>query len=365
MPAIKNALEMRGKIDSAAIGIEVSWSFGDGDAEAVTLPRSLVQDILRKNGLDADLLELPDADTALRTAQQVVKGRSKDLVIAELRRPNKDTPRAVGVYQVQGKEGESGDDMVCGARVRVENGRVCALPPEGSQEIAPCMVVAKDLERISNSLIDNAVNRDISNVLVSIGWSSYWITRRRNSGGVYFIPAGKKAEQFLSVLESLQAATSPLERKNQFIPQVMEVYEKPLTMQMWAGSARDQYDAQVAGLLDDLKKMESSDTMRESTMAKRADECAELMLQAEKHRMFLQEHAESIKGELERIRLGFLKRLKEVQQTSGESLSDAMAAMDAVAPKARAKRAPKATPTPVAQPTAPAGEYSDADLFDV
>lgn len=365
MPNIKDARAMRGKIDPDAIGIEVSWSFGDGDAEAVKLPRALVRKVLTSHGFGGDLIEEFDADTALRTAQQMVKGRSKAIVIQELRRPNRDTPRAVGVYQVQAKEGERGDDVVCGARVRVEGERVRSMPPEGGSEIVPCMDIALELERISNSLLDNVVNRDISNALVAIGWSSYWITRRRNSGGVYFIPAGDKAERFLAVLEALQLATVSKDRKNQFIPQVMEVYEKPLTMSMWSHSARDQYDAQVAELLTDLKKMESEKTMRESTVQKRADECVELLKQAEKHRMFLQEHAGAITLELNRIRDGFLKRLTALQASSGQAMGEAFDALDS-AQEPRKVRAKRAKAAPVVMPDLPSGrEYSDEDLFNV
>jgi hypothetical protein len=359
---------MSTKIDKDAIGIEVSWSFGDGDAEAVTLPRDLVRNALMHHGFKGELIENPSEDTVLRTALQTVKGRSKEIVVQELRRPRKDTPRAVGVYQVQAKEGESGDNMVCGARVRIEAGRIVALPPEGGDVIYACMAVASDLARMANSLLDNCVNRDISNALVDIGWGSAWITRRRNSGGVYFIPAGDRAERFLALLKALEVATSHELRTRQFVPQVMEVYPKPLTMSMWSASARDQYDAQVADLVVELRKMEADGTMRESTVQKRADECDRLMQQAETHRMFLNEHAEIISSELARVKAKFKQRLEQAQEARGE-IDQVFTALDKADAQARRnKRAGAKAKAPVAQqvlPSEPERELTDEELFDV
>lgn len=111
-------------IDSDAIGVEVSWGFGFGDALAVTLRRYDVAEALVRHGFDPNLVDEMTEDMALRKAQHTVKGRSKEIVIQELRRPNKDTPRAFGVYKVTGKEGESGDDVTMGARVRCGAGEV-------------------------------------------------------------------------------------------------------------------------------------------------------------------------------------------------------------------------------------------------
>lgn len=357
---------MSSKIDKDAIGIEVSWSFGDGDAEAVTLPRTLVRDALVKHGFKGELVEDLDADDTLRMALQTVKGRSKEIVIQEMRRPRKDTPRAVGVYQVQAREGEGGDHVVCGARVRIQGDRIVAMAPEGGDVILPCMTVAAELARLSNSLLDNCINRDISNALVDIGWGSYWITRRLNSGGVYFIPAGDRAERFLALLHTIEAATASEPRSRQFVPQVMEVYPKPLTMSMWSASARDQYDSEVSNLVKELQKLEAEGVMRDTTVQKRADECDRLIAQAEKHRVFLQEYATTITSELERVRAKFREHLAAAE-SGREAFVQVFDQLDEADSKARkAKRAPRAAKAKVEQLAfEPVPELSDEELFNV
>ena len=352
---------MNTKIDKDAIGIEVSWSFGDGDAEAVTLPREYVRGVLTHHGFDATLIADVDAETALAQAAFVVKGRSRSIVVQEMRRPNKDTPRAFGVYQVQAKD-ESGDDVVCGARVRVDTGtdRVVCLAPDGGAPISECMSVGLELARISNSLIDNVINRDISTALVGIGWAGGWITRRRNSGGVYFMSAGERSERFIAVLHALEARTESAGRNRAFVPQVMEVYPKPLTMALWSGSAKDQYASDIDALAKDLAKMTADDKMRDSTVQKRADECDRLIAQAETHRLFLQEHVEVITAELARVRDEFRRKLSasvEAAKTAFDA-ADVLTAPATPKPK-RAVKVAAPAPAPVKR------VLSDEELFNV
>lgn len=354
------------KIDNSAIGIEVSWSFGFGDAEAVSLPRADVRAAITSNGFSGKLIEDLAPNTALRKGLLLVKGRSKTIVIQELRRPNKDTPMSVGIYQVQPETGESGDNVVCGARVRVQGDAIEALPPEGRDWIPECETVANELARMANNLLTNVVNRDISDALTSIGWEHAWITRRRNSGGVYFMPSGPSAERFVSLLQDIQALTAGSARQYQFVPQIMEVYAKPLTLSMWSHSARDQYDAQVDELVVQLKKV-SADSTRESTLEKRADDCDRLIAQAESHRLFLQEHVEVLSVELRRVQAEFRKKLEEAR---GEA-QKAFDAVDAATPKTTRKAAPAAPVAPAkAIPTRvrkikPIEQLSTDELFSV
>jgi len=358
-------------IDKEAIGIEVSWSFGFGDAEAVMLPRTQVRQALSANGFERGLIEDIDHNSALRKALHLVKGRSKTIVVQELRRPNKDTPFAIGVYMVHGLQGEAGDHIICGARARVQTqeGKVVALAPEGAVEIPECMVVAHELARIANSLVDHVVNRDLSDALTTIGWANYWISRRRNSGGVYFFPAGGSAERFVSLLQDLQQLTESSARAYQFIPQIMEVYPKPLTMGMWSASARDQYDAQVSEMSAQLKKI--SGTTRESTVERRAEECDMLIKQAEGHRLFLQSHVDTLATELRRLKGEFSKRLDEIRQAAEREFQGVMDATKPVeapkAPPAAAKPAtglqtpPKRMRKPELKPLA---QMTDSELFE-
>jgi len=334
------------KIDKQAIGIEVSWSFGFGDAEAVSLPRTDVRTAVSQNGFDGGLIADLTPNVALRKALHLVKGRSQTIVVQEMRRPNKDTPMSVGVYQVQARDGEAGDNVVCGARARVTGDRVEALPPEGGDWILECETVAREMARIANSLLVNVVNRDLSDALTSIGWEHSWITRRRNSGGVYFMPSGQSAERFVALLQDLQALTANSAREYQFIPQMMEVYAKPLTMAMWSSSARDQYDAQVEELVAQLKKV-STDTTRESTLEKRADDCDRLIAQAESHRMFLEGHVEVLSVELRRVQAEFRRKLEIARGEAAEAFDLG----DEPKPARVARKAPAPVPAPAKAPS--------------
>jgi len=358
------------KIDKAAIGIEVSWSFGFGDAEAVSLPREAVRGAVVTNGFSGKLIDELSPNTALRKAMILVKGRSQTIVIQELRSPNKDTPMSVGIYQVQPQEGERGDNVVCGARVRVTGSDIEALSPEGAAWIPECETVARELARIANSLFTNVVNRDISAILTAIGWDHSWITRRRNSGGVYFMPAGPSAERFVSLLQDLESLTVNSARQYQFVPQIMEVYAKPLTLAMWAHSAKDQYDAQVEELVAQLKKV-SADSTRESTLEKRADDCDRLIAQAETHRLFLQGHVEVLAVELRRVQGEFRAKLDAVRGEARKALDEAesSAAPRAAAPAKKAAAAPvvapvKVAPTRMRKPLAPIAQLTVDELFD-
>lgn len=334
-----------GLIDSDAIGVEVSWSFGNGDAEAVTISRENVRVLLAERGFDPALVDELNEDQALRKAAHAVKGRSKELVIQELRRPNKDTPRAFGVYQVIGRDGETGDDLTMRARARCEAGRIRCLPPEGATgyEDERCRKVGEEIARIANSLLDNVVNRDISDLLTEIGWSElWWITRRRNSGGVYYVPAGQGAERFVELLHGLESVSKAMSDSPSrwFCPEVMEVYPKPLTMRLWSGAARNQYAAQVDKLMGELRAMRQDGKMGDRTMQARADECDRLMRAAEAHSEFLADAAAGIAAELAGIRDGFLAQIAE-NVAVGRSAFQAIAELTPTGRKRKATSASK------------------------
>ncbi len=350
-------------IDPDAIGVELSWSFGDGDAEAVTMPRDTLCQLLIEHGFDRGLVGNMSEDLALRKAVHTVKGRSKIIVVQELRRPNKDTPRAFGVYKVIGKDGESGDDMRMGARVRCAAQHVVCLPPEGEVDFDPaCEKVGKELARIANSLIDNVINWGISEVLVSIGWDRLgWISRRRNSGGVYFASKSDATERFVALLQAIESQSKVDAvglRDYHFIPEVMEVYPKPLTMGMWKNSATAQYEQQTEQLLKDLHKMQGKDgdKMRESTVQARADECDRLIRLADGHRLFLENAVEGITQALKDVRDGFQKRI----DGNAAEAHTAFDAIDQATPKRmrRRKKAPVA-----AAPKPDLDNMSTDDLF--
>lgn len=341
-------------IDKKAVGIEVSWSFGDGDAEAVTIPRESFRDLLMDNMFDpTELVPEVSADAAMRSAVHKVKGVGRTIVVKQLQRPNKDTPRAFGIYAVTAREGETGDDVTMGARVRIHRGAVVCLPPDGQSYYHPehekCREVGEEFARIANSLIQNVVNSDISLALTGIGWHLGWISRRRNSGGVYFVHRSEDAERFVALLMGIRRLSAKLasnrtpherfERNYLFRPQVMEVYPKPLTMDLWAGSTEDQFRGQTERLLADLQAMRKDDKMRDKTIESRASECDRLMELAESYRLFLADAVDSITAELTVIRDGFNRKLDERANATTQAFADIDQAVDTNPAPPRKKKA--------------------------
>lgn len=301
-------------IDKQAMGADFCWSFGDGDARACMLPREDVRAVFVENGFDPSLIEDMDAAEAIRRAEKVV-AKSKHIKIIQMDRPDKDTPRAFGIYQVTPVEGESGDDIVCGARVRVQSGTsaIC-LPPASSDEIEACMDVGNAMVTIVAELCDNVFNRDVSQALLTIGNQMGWLSRRRNKGGCYYLNL-RNAERFAKLLKALERMTSANDRASQFIPHITEQYDKPLTVASWSGAAQDHYAAKVEGLVHNLDRLFVDGKMRDGTIAKHRDECDDLLREAKSYSQFMRGHLVPLEAHLRAIQGAFRKALAEGNET--------------------------------------------------
>ena len=353
------------QIDSDAIGIEVSWSFGSGEADAVKIPRSSVITALNNNNFSHDYLKIKDPKYALKHAVRIVpKGRN--VIVKELARPRRDTPLAFGVYEKNTRKGESGDDWLCGARVRVEGNSVRSYAPEGQVGIIRCCDIAAEIARIANDLLHTAYNKDLTEMLLDIGRSMNWISRRRNKGGVYFILAKsegtrKRAERFVGLLQEIASLTSAKFSGERFVPQLTEVYPKPLSNATWSAAAADSFEDHIERLMRDLKTLETDGKMRETTVEKRASECDEIIARAEEYRYFLEEKVDVLSNTLAGIRTRFKDALKGSLDKAAdefEKIEDLTRPEPAVAsPKKSKKSAPKPAPEP--EPS------FDMSVFDV
>ena len=304
---------MTNLIDSEAMGVEVSWSFGFGDAEAVQLDRVVVLRMLSTWGFNQDYLKALTPEDALKRAAETVKGRGQKIVIKKMKRA-KGTALSMGVYEVIAKEGEGGDKFVCGARTRIQpGGDVRAMLPENYDKLggtttgqARCMEIADEISRIANMLTRTAFNLDISMMLVTIGHAEMnWISRRKNGGGVYYISNGKRAERFVGLLKHLEDATSGQAPSSRFYPQLTEMYPKPLALGTWRQAAGTQFSNRTSALVAALKVM-GAGKMREKTVTKHMNECDRILAEAEEHRMFLAEGVEDIAEQINAIKAGFV-----------------------------------------------------------
>jgi len=362
-------------LDPKAIGIEASWGFGYGDAQAVILRRQDVRQVLIDNGVDWDrateLVPEFGSDDALKRALRY-SPKKKHLTIKEFARPNKGTPRAIGIYVrnagVTG--GEAGDGWDCAARVRWDaaSSSIVCLPPEGETKFPhlEAQQIGLHMADMSNNTMLNVMNVDLSMALTDVGYRMGWISRRRNSGGVYFLPADTdeeraNAERFASILRGLAGLTDHKQRSHQFIPQVHELFPSPMTMSSWQGSAEDAFAAEVEKLQKDLESMSTGGTMRESTKMARAAQADEIIAKAERYRQFLGDNVEKIAGQLQTIQAAFAK---SIARTADEAAA-ALAGVEEVAAATRPVKAPKRPTAPKVAPRRPARRVvvTDDDLF--
>jgi hypothetical protein len=151
---------------------------------------------------------------------------------------------------------------------------------------------------------------------------------------------GKDAERFVGVLKGLEKLTETRPRSRQFIPQIQEVYPKPLTMDSWAGSTEDAFQGEIDRLVKELERMQEDGNMREKTINARASECDAIMEKAERYRSFLTGKVEKIAESLTDLRSKFMHGLDEDVAAIGNALDD----MEATTKAAKAKEAAQAAP---------------------
>jgi hypothetical protein len=344
-------------IDPEAIGLEVSWSFGDGTASAVRLPRDKVAAVFDAAGYSVEERLVMEIGEALRRGVRCAPN-SRTIQVKELAKPNRDTPQAFGVYQRLPGD-ESGDQWRCGARVRIEHGQVACLPPEGAASSDACLAVGQGIADLSNSLLSHVQNLDLSFALTDVGNQMLWISRRPLSGGVYFIPSRGPigeyhASAFASILHGLESLTSGLPRARRFAPQIQEVYAKPFTMTSWAESATEELEAALDSLVADLTGI-ADDTMREKTRGRRAAECDALIAKAEHYRLFLAGRVDGFSTKLGQVREAF-------NRGTAEAVDEVRAALGVATERAPAQ---PAAPVPVVSVPPQPPTFDESNTFNL
>lgn len=308
-------------IDKDAMGADFCWSFGNGDARACMLPRQDVRQVFSDCGFDPSLIETMDASEAIIRAARLMSTR-KRIIVKQMERPNRDTPRAFGVYWLTPRDGESGDDIVCGARVRVDSGEsaVC-MPPTDRDEIPLCMQVGDEMVRIVDELIRNVFNRDVSQALLAVGTKLGWLNRRRNKGGVYYLNR-HSAERFSALLMRLKRMTNTRDPDEQFIPHITEQYAKPMTIESWSGAARDHYTSKTKRLVSELDRMFKDGKMRDATITARANECDALLVEAQQYKSFMRGELIPLEIRLKKIQGAFAKALAEGNEAVADDIRE-------------------------------------------
>lgn len=355
-------------IDTSALGIEVSWSFGDGDADAVRLDRARVRDIFSAHGFASCAPnQEPDLDGVLKAIRRKATTVS-GVAVKEIARPNKDTPRALGIYVRRAVDGEAGDtwEMIC--RVRAEGTQVTCIAPEGATTSPSDALAFKAwhegarLTTMGNQLLAEVHNGELSASLVDAATICRKIDRRPGGGGVYMLFKGDKAEAFAQLLLDLQRETASRSYAHQFRAQIQEVYQKPLTVASWKASASTAITQQIQTLVTDLDNMLDL-KMRPSTMEKRAHEADLLDQLTEQARVFLEGEADALQAMIRKVKSAFLT-------ATTQNLSEAEQVLKSFGMPERARpQAPAPVPVvaapPVPTPSRGRRPISISDLLDV
>lgn len=288
------------EIDPHAIGVELSWSFGDGGAECVSIERQRMYAILEAAGYDAAVLPVMDVAAVLQRVA-IIAPNIRTAKVAILANPDKDTPRAYGIYyRVVGDE--SGDDWLCGARIRGDLDRVVCLAPEHGEYEDGSQAIADTIVRRCNHIIGHLINHDLSRLLAVVGGQMGWITRRRHRGGVYFVRNGVPAQQFVDLLMAIADETQAAAPAHRFRPELIEVYASPMSQRTITSSAVCHFEALISEYAAPLIALAESGRVRPVTLDRRLITLNAVIAQCYEYADFLGTYAVPVLHRLQSVR---------------------------------------------------------------
>ncbi len=303
-----------------SVGYLVAWQFarpgfneGEFDVE-----RSVVEALFASHGF-AGALDGCRADPvdALKTAAKRGR-RGANIMVEQIEIKGKDAPLVMGVYyQVPRSEELGGDEWILGARVRVEGG-TCVVrteqPSEGgvlsSEQYVACAKVACDVANRANRLMTHTQNTELSYAILEAGRTCYWAAFRK-AGGVYWVPAGERAENFRKLLLALEPV-------GLFWPTVQPLFGDAdgLTVRNLGAAAETALLGEIKDLTDELARAEGGKAMRESTVQARRLRCQQLVIQAEVYRSVLAGKVETFGASLKAVHERFGNLIGEIGDDS-------------------------------------------------
>ena len=335
---------------SGTLGVVISWDFGTvGKADAVKVPRVVIEEALVANGFDAKRhgFEAPSDEHALARAHREVKwgtrcGLGQRASLVKLKSES-GCPASYGVL-VTNTDSEETADAKCGARVRVS--------PQGGFEVAAPVVGEMDeaAERVAyaaaeyaDHLASTAFNADISKLLTSVRAELGAVPMRYNGGGVYFLPAGKDADRFVALLDAIEKATDSEHPANQFMAHVTVLRGDARNVRTWTRNTVLSFEAELEQLGKELADYVSRDNVRDSSFDKKRAECGALMLRADKFANLLSGHLDNIKSQLAKLEGEFGSAQQQARDAVGKATS-AFARMAASKKPAAAKQGASKNP---------------------
>jgi hypothetical protein len=315
------------KLGESFLGFEVCWDFGCHDARAIRIDRTALKELFTACGKGKYVEDL-DVETCIKHATKI--GRSHlcgGERIADDITPDKGgtkaggrSPFVLGIFRPT-TDGEADAKRELAARVRVEGEYAIACPPLGEVDY-PDKVSKRHAEFIAkhaNSAAHTVYNTELSKILCRVGRDLGWIPRRKNGGGVYFLP-DRRADTVIALLDGLEGLCSEFDNNS------TELLSLPRVANVWKRRASNHFEEAVEKLKKRLEKLETKGG-NDSTAERASAETVLLKKDLVGYRALLGEKA----GELDKLLDGLTKAFGDVEPS---------------AVRARAKEAFAKTPDP-------------------
>lgn len=289
------------------IGDLISWNNG-----GVDVPRADAREVFALVGLERLVPDM-DPQTALNRAVKEARLRRQDGFVAmPFKRPNSDAAMAWGIYRVESKDGETGDQLVLGARVRLIGSLAVVSPPEAGEPDGECMKRGQAVVEHANHLITHIETRDMSGALTATVNALSGVPLR-NRGGFYLLPPAT-CEQWASLRPGLE--------KMGVGPFVIEMFDSPQALQTAATAARSALESDIIELVADLEKAKC-DGLRSDALERRLAACESLCARATLFRDVLQDMAGKIEERAQSLKAAFIASMdKPVSDAPGVVADD-------------------------------------------
>lgn len=275
------------------IGDSISWN-----ADRIDVPRQEARELFASIGLGHLIADM-DPATALSRAMAEVR-REPGILVRPFARPKGDTSAAMGIYVQRTREGEAGDEYVCGARCRVDRASslIVALPPDGAPSVEAALSHATAMADHANHLITHCETKDVSFAMVGAAKALSGVPLR-DRGGFYLLPpttCGKWA--------SLKPGLERIGAR----PIRIEMHDAPENVAVAKAAAQGALESDIAELLRDLEKA-ASEGMRQHALSRRVDICRELRAKAELYRGVLSGVADKLSTKVDELERQFQRHL--------------------------------------------------------
>jgi hypothetical protein len=296
--AVQSGLRAHG---ARHIGDLISWN-----TNCVDVPRVDAREVFALVGLEKLIADM-DPQTALNRAVKEARLRRQDGFTAmPFKRPNSDAAMAWGIYRVESKDGETGDALVLGARVRLIGSLAVVSPPEAGEPDGECMERGRVIVEHANHLITHVETRDMSGALTATVNALSGVPLR-NRGGFYLLPPAT-CEQWASLRPGLERMGVG--------PFVIEMFDSPQALQTAATAARSALESDIVELVADLEKAKT-DGLRSDALERRLAACESLCARATLFRDVLQDMAATIEERAQALKSAFIASMEKPVVAAG------------------------------------------------